>query len=64
MKNLSTLITLLLLIQGCSNPENQTEMYKFPLTDTINHTDTYFGKVIQDPYQWLETILLPKQKNG
>jgi len=27
---------------------------KYPVTKKIAHEDTYFGTVVQDPYQWLE----------
>ena len=26
----------------------------YPTSTKINHTDTYFGTVVDDPYQWLE----------
>lgn len=26
----------------------------YPESKTVNHTDTYFGKAISDPYRWLE----------
>ncbi|MDO4224519.1 MAG: prolyl oligopeptidase family serine peptidase [Bergeyella zoohelcum] len=32
--------------------ENNTQ--KYPETKKVNHTDTYFGQSIADPYRWLE----------
>jgi len=26
----------------------------YPVTEKIDHTDTYFGTIVEDPYQWLE----------
>ena len=30
------------------------ENISYPITTKIAHTDTYFGTVVDDPYQWLE----------
>ncbi len=27
---------------------------KYPETKKVNHTDTYFGNQVADPYRWLE----------
>lgn len=30
------------------------ETFTYPATTKVNHTDTYFGTTVEDPYQWLE----------
>lgn len=34
--------------------QNKTTKMNYPDTKKINHTDTYFGTKVQDPYHWLE----------
>ena len=47
------LITFSLTISAKGNKKpNGTITY--PVTQKINHTDTYFGTKVEDPYQWLE----------
>jgi prolyl oligopeptidase len=36
--------------------------YSYPKTRTVNHTDTYFGTEIKDPYRWLEDDHSPETK--
>lgn len=35
----------------CANAQAD---FTYPATKTIDHTDTYHGKVVADPYRWLE----------
>lgn len=35
---------------------------KYPVTETVPASDTYFGKTIEDPYRWLEDDLNPKTR--
>lgn len=30
------------------------ENISYPVTKKVDHTDTYFGTTVEDPYQWLE----------
>jgi prolyl oligopeptidase len=34
--------------------------YKYPLTKTVDSSDTYFGVTYKDPYRWLEYIEQPE----
>ncbi len=34
--------------------------YKYPLTKTVDSSDTYFGVNYKDPYRWLESIEQPE----
>ena len=47
------LIAILFVVAACSQQEKTTET-KYPATKTIDHTDTYFGVDVADPYRWLE----------
>lgn len=62
MKKLALLGTLagLALIFAFS-PLNITKL-KYPSTSKINAQDTYFGKVVVDPYRWLEDDRSEKTK--
>lgn len=34
----------------------------YPITEEADHTDTYFGTAVEDPYQWLEADSSKKRK--
>lgn len=34
--------------------KHKKEKFTYPTTEKINHTDTYFGTIVDDPFQWLE----------
>ncbi|MEJ8591051.1 S9 family peptidase [Riemerella anatipestifer] len=38
---------------SCSTQQKTAKM-NYPETKKVNHTDTYFGTQVQDPYRWLE----------
>lgn len=40
----------------------QKNTLPYPKTDKINHTDTYFGQNVQDPYRWLEDDMAENTK--
>ena len=40
----------------------QKNTLPYPKTDKINHTDTYFGQNVQDPYRWLEDDMVENTK--
>ena len=57
MNQYSRIILLAILaIAGCGKgaavPESASLQY--PVTESIDHTDTYHGTVVADPYRWLE----------
>jgi prolyl oligopeptidase len=37
--------------------------FKYPVTKTVDSTDTYFGQTYKDPYRWLEYIKQPEVEN-
>ncbi len=64
---LSLMVTsLLICAKGNKTPKG---VLKYPVTNKIAHTDTYFGTAVEDPYQWLEddtsaaTIAWVKEEN-
>lgn len=49
-----------LYVAGCSSPPAQTtQNMHYPITQTDNAADTFFGKIVADPYRWLEDDLNP-----
>ena len=50
------MLLAMLVIAGCGKgaavPESESLQY--PVTESIDHTDTYHGTVVADPYRWLE----------
>ncbi|MBT0551369.1 prolyl oligopeptidase family serine peptidase [Riemerella anatipestifer] len=40
-------------LASCSTQQKTAKM-NYPETKKVNHTDTYFGTQVQDPYRWLE----------
>ncbi len=65
MKNINIFSFLFLLIafSACKQADKTiTTAMKYPLTDTVNTADTFFGKIIPDPYRWLENDLDPKTR--
>ncbi|MES2617145.1 MAG: prolyl oligopeptidase family serine peptidase [Bacteroidota bacterium] len=53
-----------LALTACNNPNKTVTQapMKYPFTDTSNAADTFFGKIIPDPYHWLEDDLSEKTK--
>jgi prolyl oligopeptidase len=48
------LISLVTIVATAKNPKKQKSTITYPVSQKINHTDTYFGTTVEDPYQWLE----------
>lgn len=45
---------LLASCSGQKQAENTLNTMQYPLTDTVAHTDEYFGTTVADPFRWLE----------
>ncbi|MDB5227631.1 MAG: serine protease, family peptidase [Bacteroidota bacterium] len=54
MKRVLFFLLMILTIRFFAADAAPKEMINYPATKKINHTDTYFGTTIEDPYQWLE----------
>lgn len=56
MKRISYLLLAFAFFMSCKNEKPSEEIIKvdYPETAKVDHTDTYFGEEIQDPYRWLE----------
>ncbi len=52
-KQLGRTAVMLFASAIAANTINAQQM-KYPTTHKIEHQDTYFGSVVQDPYRWLE----------
>ncbi|MCC2644420.1 MAG: hypothetical protein K0R94_198 [Burkholderiales bacterium] len=65
MKIIITIITLMLIslfLNSCSSgssTKNNTNSFNYPITPTVNVVNNYFGTLIPDPYQWLESTTSP-----
>ncbi len=56
-------LLLLISIYAFIMPDKMnTGPVKYPVTETTQAADTYFGKTIEDPYRWLEDDLNPKTR--
>ena len=54
MKQLFTLLIVLLAF-SCTQPSEETlETFDYPQTAKVDTVDTYFGDEVTDPYRWLE----------
>ncbi len=59
--NIISSVLLLSAINACKEaPKTEVTKMKYPKTDTVNAADTFFGKIIPDPYRWLEDDQSPK----
>ncbi len=62
MKKFATVLVVMLLV-GCgsvqqvSKPDAASQNWQYPVTQTVDVTDTYFGHEVADPYRWLEDDL-------
>ncbi|MBT8243642.1 MAG: S9 family peptidase [Winogradskyella sp.] len=56
MKQIAYLLLALVFFMSCKNESESKKVIKvlYPETAKIDHTDTYFGEDIKDPYRWLE----------
>ncbi len=50
----SALFTLTLVACGDKDSTQEAIEIQYPNTTTVEHTDTYHGTVVADPYRWLE----------
>ena len=57
MKQLFLLITAIILGQPAF------AQYNYPISKTIEVSDTYFGTTVTDPYRWLEDVKNPEVTN-
>jgi len=60
MKNLSFILFILFLI-GCNGQKNRpgnenSARWNYPITHTVDSSNTYWGVTYKDPYRWLENF--------
>ena len=53
MKTLIITLSLLMSMSALSQSKQNTAL-QYPVTKKVDHTDTYFGTTVKDPYKWLE----------
>jgi prolyl oligopeptidase len=51
---ISIILLVVLLTSACKNQTNQNMTIQYPNTKSDSTVDNYFGKIIADPYRWLE----------
>ena len=54
MKKLITTVAIALTISAVAQSKKPVKGMKYPVTKKVEHTDTYFGTTVKDPYKWLE----------
>jgi prolyl oligopeptidase len=54
MRLSSFAILATLALTACSRNDSGTSLIQYPDTVKIDHTDTYHGTAVADPYRWLE----------
>lgn len=54
MKNTNIIMALMATIAFACSTEEKHPMTNYPITEKIEHIDTYFGVEVEDPYRWLE----------
>lgn len=54
MTTTSTLSIFAMMIAISATSQTMQKKLNYPETKKIDHSDTYFGTVVQDPYRWLE----------
>ena len=54
MKKLMTTLAIAISISAVAQSKKPVKGMKYPVTKKVEHTDTYFGTLVQDPYRWLE----------
>jgi len=54
MKYFLFAMVLLINSHSFSQKKQSKNLITYPTTNKIAHTDTYFGTIVEDPYQWLE----------
>ncbi|MGH8131588.1 MAG: S9 family peptidase, partial [Steroidobacteraceae bacterium] len=55
-RNTASTILMALALAACSRDDtaSETMTIEYPETARIEHTDSYHGTVVADPYRWLE----------
>jgi prolyl oligopeptidase len=54
MKNVITTLAIAMTISSVAQSKKPMKGIKYPTTKKVEHTDTYFGTIVKDPYKWLE----------
>ena len=57
MKHLLLFVILGFVAISCNKTENKSlplMKVTYPVSKTVDHTDTYFDSIVADPYRWLE----------
>jgi len=60
MKKLTALLLIATIASTNAQSKKSLKGMKYPITKKVEHTDTYFGTTIQDPYKWLEDDRSPE----